>query len=66
MTNISQSFNPRPMGRPPIKRDLRVELPRPRDSASAAFNALKRDLSALVTAEQHRFEQVELKGLTTD
>jgi len=49
-----------------IKRDLRVELPRPRDSASAAFNALKRDLSALVTAEQHRFEQVEMKGLTTD
>lgn len=49
-----------------IKRDIRVELPRPRDSASAAFNALKRDLSALVTAEQHRFEEVEMKGLTTD
>ncbi|MFG1478741.1 ABC transporter ATP-binding protein [Xanthobacter sp. V4C-4] len=49
-----------------VKRDLRVELPRPRDSAAAAFNELKRDLSALVTAEQHRFEEVEVKGLTTD
>lgn len=49
-----------------IKRDIRVELPRPRDSASSAFNELKRELSALVTAEQHRFEEVEVKGLTTD
>ncbi len=49
-----------------IKRDIRVELPRPRDSASTAFNELKRELSALVTAEQHRFEEVEVKGLTTD
>jgi len=49
-----------------IKRDIRVELPRPRDSAANAFNALKRELSALVTAEQHRFEEVEVKGLTTD
>ncbi|MFG1349802.1 ABC transporter ATP-binding protein [Xanthobacter autotrophicus ATCC 700552] len=49
-----------------IKQDIRVQLPRPRDSASAAFNELKRELSALVTAEQHRFEEVELKGLTTD
>ncbi|MFG1318514.1 ABC transporter ATP-binding protein [Xanthobacter autotrophicus] len=49
-----------------IKRDIKVELPRPRDSASPAFNELKRELGALVTAEQHRFEEVELKGLTTD
>ncbi len=49
-----------------IKQDIRVDLPRPRDSSSAAFNDLKRELSALVTAEQHRFEQVEMKGLTTD
>ncbi|MCL8382587.1 MULTISPECIES: ABC transporter ATP-binding protein [Xanthobacter] len=49
-----------------IKRDIKVELPRPRDSASTAFNELKRELSALVTAEQHRFEEVEVKGLTTD
>ncbi len=49
-----------------IKQDLRVDLPRPRDSASTAFNDLKRELSTLVTAEQHRFEQVEMKGLTTD
>ena len=49
-----------------IKRDIKVDLPRPRDSASTAFNELKRELSALVTAEQHRFEEVEVKGLTTD
>ncbi|MGQ3671293.1 ABC transporter ATP-binding protein [Xanthobacter sp. TB0136] len=49
-----------------IKRDIHVDLPRPRDSSSSEFNELKRELGALVTAEQHRFEEVELKGLTTD
>ena len=49
-----------------IKRDLRVELPRPRDSATPAFNDLKRELSLLVMEEHHRHEAVEMAGLTTD
>jgi NitT/TauT family transport system ATP-binding protein len=42
-----------------IRRDLRVELPRPRDPSSAAFNALKRELDELVMTEQHRREEAE-------
>jgi len=49
-----------------IKRDLRVELPRPRDSATPAFNDLKRELSLLVMEEQQRHEAVEMAGITTD
>ena len=49
-----------------IKRDQRVDLPRPRDSSTQPFNDLKRELSVLVTAEQSRHEQAEMKGLTTD
>jgi NitT/TauT family transport system ATP-binding protein len=45
-----------------IRRDLRVELPRPRDASSAAFNALKRELDELVMAEQHRREAAERQG----
>jgi NitT/TauT family transport system ATP-binding protein len=37
-----------------IKRDLAVNLPRPRDATDPAFNALKRELEALVMAEQRR------------
>jgi NitT/TauT family transport system ATP-binding protein len=49
-----------------VKRDVRVELPRPRDPSTAAFNELKREIGALVTAEQARHETAERAGLTTD
>ena len=49
-----------------IKADVHVEMPRPRDSSTQPFNDLKRELSVLVTAEQSRHEQAEMKGLTTD
>ncbi len=49
-----------------IKQDIRVTLPRPRDSASPEFNKLKRDLSELVSSEQARHEDAERRALTTD
>ena len=49
-----------------IKRDLVVEIPRPRDTASGAFNALKRELAALVMEEQKRFTDAELHGAAVD
>src|SRR5262249_31835341 len=49
-----------------IKRDMRVTLPRPRDSATPEFNDLKRTLSILVMEEQQRHEAAEMAGLTTD
>ncbi|MEY2633302.1 MAG: hypothetical protein RIR00_1956 [Pseudomonadota bacterium] len=45
-----------------IKRDQRVDLPRPRDPASAAFNDLKRELGLLVMAEQQRHSAEEMRG----
>jgi NitT/TauT family transport system ATP-binding protein len=42
-----------------IRRDLSVDLPRPRDPSSPAFNALKRELDELVMTEQHRQEAAE-------
>jgi NitT/TauT family transport system ATP-binding protein len=42
-----------------VKRIVPVTLPRPRDPASPEFNALKRDLSALVMEEQARHEAHE-------
>ncbi|MGQ5524368.1 ABC transporter ATP-binding protein [Chitinimonas sp. PSY-7] len=49
-----------------IKRDVLVDMPRPRDASSVEFNALKRELSLMVMEEQHRHEAVEMAGLTTD
>ncbi|MGX7703786.1 ABC transporter ATP-binding protein [Methylobacterium sp. Gmos1] len=49
-----------------MKRDLIVPLPRPRDTASAEFNALKRELAGLVMEEQQRFTQAELHGTAVD
>jgi NitT/TauT family transport system ATP-binding protein len=46
-----------------IKRDQRVELPRPRDPAGPAFNALERELGELVMAEQARHQQAERAGV---
>ena len=42
-----------------VKRLVPVELARPRDPASPEFNALKRDVSALVMEEQRRHEAEE-------
>jgi NitT/TauT family transport system ATP-binding protein len=49
-----------------IKADVYVDMPRPRDGSTQPFNDLKRQLSVLVTEEQSRHEQAEMKGLTTD
>jgi len=49
-----------------IKRDLLVELPRLRDPSSADFNALKRELGALVMEEQQRHHNDELKMAAVD
>jgi NitT/TauT family transport system ATP-binding protein len=49
-----------------VKRIVPVTLPRPRDPASPEFNALKRDLSALVMEEQARHEAAEAGGATGD
>jgi NitT/TauT family transport system ATP-binding protein len=49
-----------------IKRDLSIDLPRPRDVASPAFNALKKELSQLLMEEQDRHQQDEFKGAAVD
>ncbi|KMO21867.1 sulfonate ABC transporter ATP-binding protein [Methylobacterium platani JCM 14648] len=49
-----------------MKRDLIVPLPRPRDTASAEFNALKRELAGMVMEEQQRFTRAELTGSSVD
>jgi len=49
-----------------MKRDLIVPLARPRDTASAEFNALKRELGGLVMEEQQRFTKAELTGTAVD
>ncbi|MBK9798133.1 MAG: ABC transporter ATP-binding protein [Holophagaceae bacterium] len=49
-----------------IKRDLSIDLPRPRDVASPAFNALKKELSQLLMEEQDRHRQDEFKGAAVD
>lgn len=45
-----------------IKRDIAVDLPRPRDTSDPAFNVLKRELGALVMEEQQRFSEAERNG----
>ena len=49
-----------------IKRDLAIDLPRPRDVASPAFNALKKELSQLLMEEQSRHNQDEFKSAAVD
>jgi NitT/TauT family transport system ATP-binding protein len=49
-----------------IKRDLVIDLPRPRDVASPAFNSLKKELSQLLMEEQSRLNQDEFKGAAVD
>jgi NitT/TauT family transport system ATP-binding protein len=45
-----------------VKRIVPVDLPRPRDPASTAFNELKKELSRLVMEEQARHEQEEMRA----
>lgn len=49
-----------------VKRDLLVDLPRLRDPAAAAFNALKRELGQLVMEEQQRHHHDELRLAAVD
>ena len=49
-----------------IKRDVSVPMPRPRDPASAEFNAIKRELGQLVMEEQARFTDAELHAPAVD
>ena len=49
-----------------IKRDLAIDLPRPRDVASPAFNALKKELSQLLMEEQDRHVRDEFRGAAVD
>ena len=49
-----------------VKRDLLVDLPRGRDPAAPAFNALKRELGLLVMEEQQRHHRDELRMAAVD
>ncbi|MES2261517.1 MAG: ABC transporter ATP-binding protein [Pseudomonadota bacterium] len=49
-----------------VKRDMLVELPRLRDPAAAEFNALKRELGALVMEEQQRHHNDEMRMAAVD
>jgi len=49
-----------------VKRDIVVDLPRPRDPASPEFNALKRELDQLVMEEQQRHHHDELRMAAVD
>ena len=42
-----------------IKKDISIAMPHPRDSSAAQFNALKKELSLLVMAEQKRHTDAE-------
>jgi NitT/TauT family transport system ATP-binding protein len=49
-----------------VKRDQVVDMPRPRDPSSAAFNDLKRELGRLVMEEQARHASDEMKLAAVD
>ena len=49
-----------------LKRDLVIDLPRPRDVASPAFNSLKKELGQLLLEEQDRHQQDEFRGAAAD
>ncbi len=49
-----------------IKRDVHIALPRPRDTSTAEFNALKRELTRLVMEEHSRHEAAELLQAAVD
>jgi NitT/TauT family transport system ATP-binding protein len=47
-----------------LKRDVRVDLPRPRDESSPPFNNLKKELGALLMEEQQRHAEAEFHVTT--
>ncbi|WP_374030800.1 ABC transporter ATP-binding protein [Bdellovibrio bacteriovorus] len=49
-----------------VKKDVIVQIPRPRNPADVDFNNLKRELSQMVMAEQNRFEMAQMMGSTGD
>jgi NitT/TauT family transport system ATP-binding protein len=49
-----------------VKKDILVEMPKPRSPTSPEFNSLKKELSDLVMAEQLRFEKAHITGSTGD
>ena len=49
-----------------VKRDLTVDLPRPRDPSAPAFNELKKELTGLVMEEQWRHERDETRAVAAD
>jgi NitT/TauT family transport system ATP-binding protein len=49
-----------------VKRDITVDLPRPRDPSEPAFNVLKRELGLLVMEEQQRHHSDELRMAAVD
>jgi NitT/TauT family transport system ATP-binding protein len=49
-----------------VKRDLAVDLPRPRDTSAPAFNELKKELTGLVMEEQWRHERDETRAVAAD
>jgi NitT/TauT family transport system ATP-binding protein len=49
-----------------VKRDLAVDLPRPRDPSAPAFNVLKKELTGLVMEEQWRHERDETRSVAVD
>lgn len=49
-----------------VKKDIVVDIPRPRNPTDPRFNELKRELSELVMAEQNRFQEAQLRGSTGD
>ena len=49
-----------------VKRDLIVELPRMRDPSTPEFNALKRELGAMVMEEQQRHHSDEIRMAAVD
>jgi NitT/TauT family transport system ATP-binding protein len=49
-----------------VKRDVRVDMPRPRDASSLEFNALKKELGGLLMEEQNRHAEAEFTGSAVD
>lgn len=49
-----------------VKADIKVTLPRPRDTSLGEFNNLKRELACMVMEEQQRFANDEIKQSAVD
>lgn len=49
-----------------VKKDIMVDIPRPRNPTDSRFNDLKKELTELVMAEQNRFQNAQIQGSTGD